>query len=355
MAAIANWTKHVFAGFSLASILLLMALGLAITFGLMGVINMAHGEMLMIGCVTTWACYEFIGVHLPPAWFNWYYVIAFPVSFLAAALDWYGWSRCWFCVISISDRWIRCWRPLVSALFWFRRCGVWSVKTSQNRHRVGFRVVMSLMQGVILPYNRLFIIFVSICAVVAVLLLFRFTRYGLLLRATVQNREVAQAMGINTRLIDMMTFALGSGIAGIAGWAIFLNTNPSPGMGKTYIVESFLVTVTGGVGNFFGVVLSALGIGTLTKLLEPISLELFSNSTWAWVAVLGLVILFIMRRPGGIFPDKGRLADQADRTTGATLMQMPAWGGWVGMAVVAGIGLICCAALYGTGAVTPET
>ena len=105
-----------------------------------------------------------------------------------------------------------------------------------------------------------------------------------MLRATVQNREIAQSMGINTRFVDMTTFALGSGIAGMAGWALFLNTNPSPGMGKTYIVESFLVTVTGGVGNILGVVFSALGIGVLTKILEPLSLDLFSNSTWAWMA-----------------------------------------------------------------------
>ena len=211
-----------------------------------------------------------------------------------------------------------------------------------------------LMNGVILPYNRLFIIVVSITAVISLIALFKYTRFGLLLRATVQNREVAQSMGINTRLIDMTTFALGSGIAGIAGWAIFLNTNPNPGMGKTYIVESFIVTVTGGVGNILGVVFSALGIGVLTKIFEPLSLDLFSNSTWAWVGVLILVIMFIMRRPGGLFPDKGRLADQADRVTGSSVIRMPAWGGWAGLGTVGLLGLIVIPLLYVTGIVSPE-
>ena len=123
------------------------------------------------------------------------------------------------------------------------------------------------MQDVVLPYNRLFIIIMTIFCVGGVLALFRYTRFGLMLRATVQNREVAAANGINTRLVDMVTFGLGAGLAGIAGSAVVLLTNVSPQMGQTYIVKSFLVTVVGGVGNFFGVVFSALGIGMTEKLL----------------------------------------------------------------------------------------
>jgi len=157
-----------------------------------------------------------------------------------------------------------------------------------------------VMQDVVLPYNRLFIIAMTVCCMLAVVALFRFTRFGLMLRATVQNREVAAANGINTRLVDMLTFGLGAGIAGIAGCALVLISNVTPEMGQTYIVKSFLVTVVGGVGNLLGIVFAALGLGMLEKGLEPLVLleepiRLF-DSTWAQVAVLIIVVLFIQRR-----------------------------------------------------------
>ena len=151
--------------------------------------------------------------------------------------------------------------------------------------------------------------------VLGTFLLFRYSKVGLLIRATVQNREMAAALGVNTRRVDMFTFALGAGLAGIAGYAIFLISNVTPQMGQLVIVDSFLVVVVGGVGKLIGVVVSGVGLGVLQKLLEPFvlieePLRIF-DATWAKVAVLLLVILFIQRRPSGLFPDKGRLADSA--------------------------------------------
>ena len=260
----------------------------------MGVINMAHGELMMIGAVTTWACFEFIGTRLPPAWFDWYYVIAFPASFLTAALV--------GLIIEVSIVRHLYKRPLDSML---ATIGVSYILIQAVRLWKGDNLGMrgpewagrnwEIFQDVVLPYNRVFLIFLTIFCVLSVVMLFRYTRIGLMIRATVQNREMAQALGVNTRLVDMFTFAFGAGLAGLAGYGIVLTSNPTPEMGQTFIVKSFLTVVIGGVGKVLGVIVSGLSLGFIEKLLEPITiitqpLRIF-DATWAQVAAL------VRRRP----------------------------------------------------------
>jgi urea ABC transporter permease protein UrtB/urea ABC transporter permease protein UrtC len=329
---VTNRVKDVFFGLSLGSILVLIALGLAITFGLMGVINMAHGEMLMIGAITTWATFVFLhqggrlftwlpGLALLDK--DWAYVVAFPLAFGVAALT----------GLIVEQTIVRFLykRPLDSLL---ATIGVSYILIQLVRNWKGDNLALvrpdwaggqwEVMRNVSLSYARLFLIGLSAFCVVSVVVLFRFTRVGLMLRATAQNREMAQSLGVNTRRVDALTFAFGSGLAGLAGFGLYLINSVSPQMGQGYIVTSFLVVVVGGVGNLAGVVISGLGIGSLQKLLEPWQiiqspLTVF-DATWAEVAVLALVILFIQRRPGGLFPEKGRMADQADRSA-------TPWGG----------------------------
>ena len=246
-----RWLSYSFQGLSAGSILVLLALGLAITFGVMGVINMAHGEMLMIGAVTTWACHEFLTPLLPEGWTNWYYVVAFPLSFLAAAAV--------GLLVEVSIvRWLYR-RPLDSLL---ATIGVSFVLIQAVRLWKGDNLGMSAptwftggwepMQDLILPFNRLFIIALTAACVLATAALFRFTRLGLMIRATVQDRETAKSLGVNTRLVDMLTFAYGAGLAGLAGYAVVLLSNPTPQMGQAYIVDSFLVVVVGAWASCWG-------------------------------------------------------------------------------------------------------
>ena len=349
-----NWLSYAFQGLSAGSILVLLALGLAITFGVMGVINMAHGEMLMIGAVTTWASYEFLVPILPDGWGDLYYVAAFPLSFLTAALV-------GLLVEVTIVRWLYK-RPLDSLL---ATIGVSFILIQAVRLWKGDNLGMSApswftggwepYQDLILPYNRLFIITLTAACVLFTAGLFRFTRLGLMIRATVQDRETARTLGVNTRLVDMLTFAYGAGLAGLAGYAVVLLSNPTPQMGQGYIVESFLVVVVGGVGKLIGVVVSGLGLGMITKLAEPIvlieqPLRIF-DATWSQVLVLLLVIAFMQRKPAGLFPDKGRLANAA----GGFAAPWAGGGqaGWkrdlaVGL-ILAGIGLLVVPLLYGSG------
>ena len=349
---------YVFQGLSLGSVLVLMALGLAITFGVMKVINMAHGEMLMIGAVTTWAVHEFVGPILPESWHNVYYVIAFPLSFLMAAA-----AGLLIEVLVVRHLYKR---PLDSLL---ATIGVSFILIQTVRWWKGDNLGMSaptwftggieILQDVILPYNRLFIIALTVFCVLFTAVMFRFTKLGLLVRATVQNRQMAMSLGVNTRLLDMCTFAYGAGLAGVAGFAIVLLSNPTPEMGQGYIVKSFLVVVVGGVGKFFGVVVSGLGLGFLEKMIEPIDLSFMPiqifDATWAQVAVLVLVVLFIQRRPSGLFPDKGRLADQADGAESPWLAHAGVRGKprVVLGGVLVALGLVVVPGLYLTGVISP--
>lgn len=353
---VTNWIKNCFYGLSAGSILVLLALGLAITFGLMGVINMAHGEMLMIGAVTTWACCEFIGKALPEAYFDYYYVIAFPLAFLAAA------GVGLLIEVTIVRHLYK--RPLDSLLatigvsyMLIQGVRLWKGDNLGLRRPGWANGNFELMQDVNLSINRLFLIALALFCVVLVVVLFRYTRIGLMMRATVQNREMAQALGVNTRLVDMFTFAFGAGLAGLAGYGIVLYDVPKPDMGQTYIVKTFLTVVVGGVGKLVGVVVGGLGIGFSEKLLEPITLitqpiKIF-DPIWAQVATLLIVILFMQRKPAGLFPDKGRMADQADKFSAPLAGKITLKGDLLLGGSLLALGLLLVPLLYATGLASP--
>lgn len=366
--SVTNWIKNLFFGLSLGSILVLVALGLAITFGLMGVINMAHGEMLMIGAVTTWACFEFLSsnaifgegplaslFHLSP---NWAYVVAFFMSFIVAAIT--------GLLVEISIVRFLYKRPLDSLL---ATIGVSFILIQAVRSWKGDNLPLTrpdwsaggweIYPDIVLGYSRMFIMGLTAFCLLAVVVIFRFTKIGLMVRATVQNRAMAQSLGVNTRRVDMFCFAFGAGLAGLAGFGVYLIGNTTPQMGQGYIVDSFLVVVVGGVGKLLGVVISGLGLGTLQKILEPIvwieePIRLF-DATWAKVAVLFLVVLFIQRRPSGLFPDRGRAANQA---TGEDMpwLGRPTWktDAILGSLLVV-VGLILIPGLYLTGHMSIDT
>ena len=296
----ANSIETVFRGISLSSILLLMSLGLAVVFGLMGVINMAHGEFMMIGAYATFVTQELVKAYLPPGVFDYYFLLAMPLSFLVAGL--FG--------LLLEATLIRFLygRPLETML------ATWGVSLILIQGaRVYFgdltSVVapswlsggMQVIVGVQLPFNRLFIIALSaVCVAGIYLLLFR-SGVGLRVRAVMQNRNMGACLGIPTRKVDAYTFAFGSGLAGVAGWALTLIGNVEPGLGQNYIVDSFMVVVTGGVGKLMGMIVASLGIGGLNKLLEP-----SFGAVYGKVLILVLVILFLQWRPSGLFAIKGR-------------------------------------------------
>jgi urea transport system permease protein len=295
--------QTVFSGLSLGSILVIMALGLAITFGLMGVINMAHGEMLMIGAYATLLVQWFFAWALPPALMPWYFPCGLVAGFLCAAAV--GWLLEFAVLRHLYGR------PLETLLatIGIGQVLIWSVRRGFGDNQ-GLPAPDWLTGGwepmpdLVLPWNRLFIIAVTAAAVIGVWMLMNRTRLGLTLRATVQSRRTAASLGIDTRRIDGLTFAIGSGLAGAAGCALTLIGGLKPDMGQEFIIDSFLVVAAGGVGNLWGVVWTGLGIGVLNKFLEP-----FTQAVYAKVIVLAIVILFLQWRPSGLFPPKGRLAD----------------------------------------------
>ncbi|MFP6612465.1 MAG: urea ABC transporter permease subunit UrtB [Pirellulales bacterium] len=294
---------YIFSGLSLGSVLILMALGLSIVFGQMGVINMAHGELMMIGAYATYEVQLAFGHSLPDNPANAFFLVALPVSFLAAASV--GWLIERFIVRHLYGR------PLETLLATW---GVGLTLIQVVRIRYGDNIGVNsptwlvggieVIQDFHVPYNRLFILGVTAACVAFVYWLLNWTKRGLLLRATVQNREMAAALGVNTRYEDGFTFAFGAGLAGIAGCALTLIGGVTPDMGQNYIVDSFLVVVTGGVGDIAGAVCAGLGLGILTKVLEPVF-----STIWAKVLILTAVIVFIQYRPAGLFPPRGRQAD----------------------------------------------
>jgi len=302
-AAWSNAIETIFRGISLSSILLIMSVGLAIVFGLMGVINMAHGELMMVGAYGTFLTQEFFKAFLSPAFFDYYFVLAMPVAFLLAA-------ACGLLLEATVIRFLYG-RPLETML------ATWGVSLIlMQAARVYFGDLTAVvapawlsggqqvMVGVFLPNNRLFVIGLSvICVMVIYAVLFR-SALGLRVRAVTQNRNMSACLGIPTRKVDAYTFAFGSGLAGIAGWALTLIGNVEPGLGQNYIVDSFMVVVTGGVGKLAGTIVASLGIGGLNKLLEP-----GLGAVYGKVCILVLVILFLQWRPSGLFAVKGRHAD----------------------------------------------
>jgi urea transport system permease protein len=295
--------ETIFHGISLSSILLMMALGLAIVFGLMGVINMAHGELMMVGAYATFVTQEFFRAYVAPESFDWYFWAALPVSFCAAAL--LG------LILEMTLIRFLYGRPLETMLATW---GVSLILIQAARVIFGDLTAVSapswfsggaqVMVGLYLPFNRLFIIGLSVVCVTGIYLLLFQSSLGLRVRAVMQNRNMSACLGIPTRTVDAYTFAFGSGLAGLAGWALTLVGNVDPGLGQNYIVDSFMVVVTGGVGKLAGTVVAALGIGSLNKLFEP-----SFGAVYAKVLILLLVVLFLQRRPSGLFAIKGRHAE----------------------------------------------
>jgi urea transport system permease protein len=296
---VSDYLGRLFTGISLGSILLLVALGLAITYGLLGVINMAHGEMLMIGAYATYITQQWFKFHAPGL-FDWYLVAAIPVAFAASALVGMALER------SVI-RWLYG-RPLEtllatwgSSLFLIQLVrqvfGAQNVEVSNPSWMSG-GIALS---GLVLPYNRIVIIGFSIFAVLLMWGILNRTRLGLFVRGVTQNRAMASCVGVPTGRIDLLAFGLGSGIAGLAGVALSQIGNVGPDMGQGYIIDSFMVVVTGGVGQLAGTVYAALGLGVVSKFLEP-----HIGAVLTKILVLVLIIAFIQKRPQGLFALKGR-------------------------------------------------
>ena len=292
-----------FTGISLGSILLLVALGLAITYGLMGVINMAHGELMMIGAYATYVVQILFRQYLPAA-FDWYLLVAVPISFLSAAL-----------VGAVLERLVLKYlygRPLETLLATW---GISLVLMQSVRSLFGAQNVgvenpswmsggVQLLSNLSLPYNRLVIIGFALFVLLGMALLISKTRLGLFVRGVTQNRPMASALGVHTSRIDTYAFSLGCGIAGLAGCALSQIGNVGPDLGQNYIVDAFMVVVLGGVGQLAGTVYAAMGLGLMNKLLEGLA-----GAVLAKIAVLVFIIIFIQKRPQGLFAMKGRSAE----------------------------------------------
>lgn len=302
--SLAVWrnAQNVVYGLSLGSVLLLAAIGLAITFGVMGVINMAHGEMVMLGAYVTFMVQEVIRQTMPGL-FDWSLLIALPLAFALTGLVGIAMERG---IIRFLYG-----RPLETLL------ATWGVSLilqqavrtifGPNNREVGNPSWMSgsLELGQLtLTWNRLYIIAFALTIFALLFLAMRFTGFGLQMRAVVQNRRMAGSMGIRTKWIDALTFGLGSGIAGLAGVAISQIDNVSPNLGQSYIIDSFMVVVFGGVGNLWGTLVGAMTLGIANKFLEP-----YAGAVLAKVLILVFIILFIQKRPRGLFALKGRGAD----------------------------------------------
>ncbi|WP_295987841.1 urea ABC transporter permease subunit UrtB, partial [uncultured Variovorax sp.] len=296
--------QTLFAGLSLGSILLLVALGLAITYGLMGVINMAHGELMMIGAYATYVMQGIFQKYMPEAAFGWYLVAAIPVSFMASALVGAVLERgvIRFLYGRPLETLLATWgislmlQQLVRSIFGAQNVGVENPGWMSG----GF----TMLSNVTLPWNRICIIIFAALVLLAMGWLIGKTRLGLFVRGVTQNRPIASCMGVNTARIDTYAFALGSGIAGLAGCALSQIGNVGPDLGQSYIVDSFMVVVMGGVGQLAGTVYAALGLGILNKFIEG-----WAGAVLAKIAVLVFIIIFIQKRPQGIFAMKGRSAE----------------------------------------------
>ncbi len=291
--------ETLFFGLSAGSVLVLAAIGLAITFGVMGVINMAHGELIMIGAYTTYliqqAMPDMIGLSI---------LLAIPAAFLVSGLV----------GIAIERGVIRFLysRPLETLLATFgislmlqqlvrTVISPQNVPVSNPEFLSGFWQINSVLS---LTYNRLYIFIFCLLVFAGLYLVLRYTRLGLEVRAVSQNRAMARAMGVRSARVDALTFGLGSGIAGVAGVALSQLTNVGPNLGQSYIVDSFMVVVFGGVGNLWGTLIGGLGLGIANKLMEP-----WAGAVLAKILVLVFIILFIQKRPRGLFPQKGRAAE----------------------------------------------
>ena len=291
--------QTLFFGFSMGSVLVLIAIGLAITFGVMGVINMAHGELMMLGAYTTYLVQMAIPNHTEIS-----IVVAIPAAFLVAALT----------GILIERSIIRFLygRPLETLLATFGvslilQQLVRTIFTALNRSVTTPNWMSGTLQvndALSVTYNRMYIVIFTLIVFAALMAILKRTRVGLQIRAVSQNRAMARAMGIRSEWVDAMTFGLGSGIAGVAGVALSQLTNVNPSLGQSYIIDSFLVVVYGGVGNLWGALVGGMSMGVINQILEP-----YSGAVLAKIFVLIALILFIQRRPRGLFPPTGRASD----------------------------------------------
>jgi urea transport system permease protein len=300
--AVWDVVQNVWYGLSLGSVLLLAAIGLAITFGVMGVINMAHGEMVMIGAYTTYVVQEYITANFPEM-ANYSLAFAVPAAFVFTG----------FVGLIIERLVIRYLygRPLETLL------ATWGVSlilqqavrtifgpTNREVRNPSWMSGAFELGGLSVTWNRLWIIVFSMAVFVTLLMLLKRSAFGLQMRAVTQNRRMASSMGIRTGWVDAFTFALGSGIAGMAGVALSQIDNVSPNLGQSYIIDSFMVVVFGGVGNLWGTLVGALSLGVVNKFLEP-----FAGAVLGKILVLVLIILFIQKRPRGLFALKGRAVE----------------------------------------------
>ncbi len=291
--------ENIFFGLSLGSVLLLAAVGLAITFGVMGVINMAHGEMLMLGAYTT-----FVVQQLMPNSIEYSLFVAIPAAFIVTGLIGIGIERG---IIRFLYG-----RPLETLLATFGlslvlQQAVRSVFSPLNRSVITPEWMSGSYEfnpALSLTYNRMYIVVFALLVLLGLLWLLKKTSFGLQMRAVTQNRNMAKAMGIRTNWVDSLTFGLGSGIAGIGGVALSQLTNVGPNLGQAYIVDSFMVVVFGGVGNLWGTFFGAMTLGIANKFMEP-----FTGAVFAKILVLIFIILFIQKYPRGMFALKGRAAD----------------------------------------------
>ena len=294
-----QFIEKLFFGLSLGSVLLLAAIGLAITFGVMGVINMAHGEMIMLGAYTT-----YVVQLLMPNLIGYSLFVAIPAAFLVSALVGVLIQRT---VIRYLHG-----RPLETLLATFGislilRQAVRSLFSPLNRQvdqPAWMSGALELNPVLSLTYNRLYILAFSLLVFIALVFVIKKTSLGLNVRAVSQNRAMAKAMGVKTEWVDALTFGLGSGVAGVAGVALSQLTNVGPNLGQAYIIDSFMVVVFGGVGNLMGTLVASFSLGVANKFMEPITGAVLAN-----ILVLVFIILFIQKRPKGLFPQKGRAAE----------------------------------------------
>ncbi|WP_420839852.1 urea ABC transporter permease subunit UrtB [Allorhizobium sonneratiae] len=300
--ALWSMAQNIAYGLSLGSVLLLAAIGLAITFGVMGIINMAHGEMVMLGAYSTFVVQQVIRHHAPFL-FEWSLAIALPVAFLVTAA-----------VGLVIERGVirhLYGRPLETLLATFGislilQQAVRSLFGPTNQDVANPVWMSGAFQagGLTITWNRLWILIFSLTVFFALLTLLKRSSFGLQMRAVTQNRRMAASMGIRTPFVDAFTFALGSGIAGMAGVALSQIDNVSPNLGQSYIIDSFMVVVFGGVGNLWGTLVGAFSLGIVNKLLEP-----YAGAVMGKILVLVLIVLFIQKRPRGLFALKGRAVD----------------------------------------------
>jgi len=295
--------QNVWYGISLGSVLLLAAIGLAITFGVMGVINMAHGEMVMIGAYTTFTVQDVIRRSFPGL-LDYSLAIALPLAFLVTALIGIAIERG-------IIRWLygRALETLLATwgLSLILQQAIRSIYGPTNKEVANPSWMSGSFDlgGLAITWNRFWIVIFAIAVFLALLAVLNRTPLGLQMRAVTSNRRMASAMGIRTPFVDAMTFGLGSGIAGLAGVALSQIDNVSPNLGQNYIIDSFMVVVFGGVGNLWGTLVGALSIGVANKFLEP-----YAGAVVAKIIILILIILFIQRRPRGLFALKGRAVEQ---------------------------------------------